>query len=450
MFKAAPTLKGLAEQSRAVLYPTSSPIQWASYENGLNTRLEYVNGNGVHTTYQSEMLPFRTFKGDYWIVLLVVFVLGFLLLYRTLRFCITHIFGVGLLRDDSVLLNPAFNSMPKIVSEGERYFVVGLPHSGKNKLIQEMSEGIEPDKIVNVNLSEEPCFTIVKNCKLIIARNFQIELNNHASNVRKLAWMEAFKQNKNFAVIVVSNVDPSAILEFYLKVAEYYRNEKKDYSLQGDYRRCRQAFRKWKQILGDYSIHYHALKNEEPFAENKFISHELDHGEYLPKLKHQIKESISTRREREEMILKVQNLSHFYYTSIWNCLTSAEKFLLHDLAKDGFVNMRNMKTIRALRQKGLLAAKNSLRIMNRSFTNFILSVVEEDADIRVEEEMRKKGSWNTLHLVLVIAIVSIIVFLGIAQQELFKNFQAIIAFTTALLPLLARFGGIFTGFKDKD
>ena len=81
--------------------------------------------------------------------------------------------------------------------------------------------------------------------------------------------------------------------------------------------------------------------------------------------------------------------------------------------------------------------------MNRSFNNFILSIVEEDADIRVEEEMRKKGSWNTLHLVLVITIVSIMYFLGIAQQELFKNFQAIIAFTTALLPLLARFGGIF-------
>ena len=69
--------------------------------------------------------------------------------------------------------------------------------------------------------------------------------------------------------------------------------------------------------------------------------------------------------------------------------------------------------------------------------------------MRMEEEMRKRGSWNTIHLILVITIVSIVAFLGIAQQELFKNFQAILGATVTLLPLIARFGGIFTGAKEK-
>jgi len=158
---------------------------------------------------------------------------------------------------------------------------------------------------------------------------------------------------------------------------------------------------------------------------------------------------METTRDRERMILHVENLSQLYYQAIWNCLSPSEKFILHDLAKDGFVNMRNMKVIRALRQKGILILTNSLHI-NKSFNNFILSIVDEDSDIKKEEEVRKKGSWNTLHLILVITIVSIIAFLGIAQQQVFKSFEAILAAITALLPLLARFGGIFSGSKAKE
>ena len=325
--------------------------KWVSYERGLNTRIEYVTGNGEHRVYQSQLLPHKTIKGDYWIVLIILFILGILVLYTTLRFCITHIFGLNLLHD------PRFET-PKLAPGGkEKYFIVGLPCSGKRKLVELISKGIAKDKVLHIDLNEGTFIRPGESYELIVARNFHIGLNDHESNEKKLELIESFKNQEGVAVIIVSNVDPSAILEFYNKVARYYRNDKKDYELDGNYRTCRQAFRKWKQVLGNYSIHYHALKKEKLFADNKFISHELDHGDYLPKLKEQLNESILNRREREEMILKVENLSHFYYTLIWNCLTSSEKFLLHDLAKDGFVNMRNMKTIRALRQKGILTCK---------------------------------------------------------------------------------------------
>ena len=103
-----------------------------------------------------------------------------------------------------------------------------------------------------------------------------------------------------------------------------------------------------------------------------------------------------------------------------------------------------------MRQKGLMVGKSSLQIMNKSFSNFILTAVGEDADVRMEQQIRQKGSWNTVHLILVITIISIVVFLGVAQEELFKNFQAIVAATAALLPLLARFGGIFSSSKAKE
>jgi hypothetical protein len=254
---------------------------------------------------------------------------------------------------------------------------------------------------------------------------------------------------KELSVIVVSNIDPSAILEHYDRLAECYRQKEGDAELDGKFRECKAAYHSWSDVLTSYSIHYHKLKERRRF-EDKDVNSELDHGEFLPRLYHQLKKPLLTTQEREKMVLQVEDLSQTYYRAIWHYLSKSEKFLLHDLAKDRFVNMRNMKTIRALRQKGLMVGKNSLQIMNKSFNNFILSVVLDDADLKMEQQIREKGSWNTVHLILVITIVSIIVFLGLAQQQLFKNFEAILAATTALLPLLARLGGIFSGSKVKE
>jgi len=438
----APTLSGQAELSRAAIYPAAGDNQWTWYEKGFSNRLQYKTYAGDVRYYESRLLPFRLFKGDYWIILLVIIALSVLILYRTLRFCVTHIFGLGLLTMDQY-------KVPKLFA-GSRYFIVGMPHSGKSKLVEEIKKESKINgPIVYVDLNAGPVPVIPIDCPLVIATNFHLDLNNHQSNQEKLEKMDAFKKFTQVPVIIVSNLEPATVLEFYDKLASYYHKEKGDYELDGNFRKCKQAYRKWKNMLSGYSIHYHALKKERQF-EDKYIKYELNHGDYLPQHARQLNLHISNTREQEEMVLQVEELSQLYYQALWNCLSSAEKFLLYDLAKDPFVNMRNMKTVRVLRQKGILIMKNSLHIMNKSFNNFILSIVKEDDEMKMEEEMRKRGSWNTLHLILVIAIVSIIVFLGIAQQELFKNFQAILAATAALLPLLARFGGMFTGTKMKE
>ncbi len=305
------------------------------------------------------------------------------------------------------------------------------------------------NNVTTVQLNDTTPVEIRSNCKLIVAKGFHLDLNNHESNQNKLSRMEILFHYKDVPVIVLSDIDPSAILEFYNKLADYYRYEKGDCGLDGKFRECKQAYLNWNNILTSYSIHYHRLKESRRFEE-KNINAELAHGEFLPRLYHQLKTPILTLQDHEKMVLQVEDLCQTYYRAIWNCLATSEKFLLHDLAKDRFVNMRNLKSIRALRQKGLMVGGNSLQIMNKSFNNFILSIADNDADIKMEQQIRQKGSWNTVHLILVIAIISIVVFLGLAQQELFKNFQAILAATAALLPLLARFGGIFTGTKEKE
>ena len=441
IFNDVPSLTGVAEETRATIFPSSGDSMWMSREKDRSSVMEYFTKQRQQRFYKSELPKFKSLKGDYRIFFIVVIILGVILLYRTLRFCITHIYGVGLLEDNRY-------KTPQL-STGARYFIVGLPHSGKSKLVKMIrrKQKIQSAKVVYLN--DDATLDITEDCQLVVAKGFHLDLHNHKINQIKLKKLETLAKHRDLRVIVISNIDPSTILDVYDKLADYYRNEEGDFELDGDYRQCKQAYDSWNNILKSYSVHYHKLRECKQF-QDKDINAELDHGEFLPRLYHQLKAPILTTQEHEKMVLQVEDLSQTYYRAIWNCLSTSEKFLLHDLAKDRFVNMRNMKSIRALRQKGLMVGGNSLEIMNKSFNNFILSIVEDDVDVKMEQQIRQKGSWNTVHLILVITIISIVIFLGVAQQELFKNFQAILAATAALLPLLARFGGIFTGSKGKE
>ncbi len=441
LFKEGPIISGEAEAARSAIYPRSGDGKWECMESGFETVLRYQTQNGDTRFYKAGFYPYRLLKGDYWVLYAVILVLMGYIIYRMLKFCITHIFGIGLLSRGSA------KSLDLV--EGGRHFIVGLPYSGTKHLIEGIKSKYNKEEVAEIDLSKDKWINKDRKCKIVIANNFQNDLNNHEVNERKLKLLSELQDDLQITIIIISTLESQVVLEFYDKLATYYLREKGDYELSGNYRTCKQAYRHWKNILSPYIIHYKALGRDSLMSDG-YVAYELNHGVFLPKLSPFIKQPVSNEMEREDMILQVEEMSQTYYHSIWNSLCSAEKFILFDLAKDGFVNMRNMKTIRMLRQKGIVIVKDALRIMNKSFNNFILSVVNEDDEIKMEEEMRRKGTWNTMHLIIVIVIVSILIFLGIAQEEMFKNFQSILAAMGALLPLLARFGGIFLGSKVKE
>ena len=403
--------------------------------------LHFHTAKGQSKYYSSVHERYRFLKGSYWMISLLVLIIGIIGVYKMLQFCIKHIFGMGLLR---------IGSQKEIsVEPGVRYFIVGLPYSGKNKLIEKIKTNFDPYKVKVIDLRTDKDILFPEQASFIIVKHFEFGINDHGANADKLTIFSKLRDLPNVGVICLSNIEPQSILEFYDKQAAYYSTVKHDRELDGLYRKCNQALRNWKNVLSGYKVHYKALQQGHVLADPK-KAEELDHGEFLPTLESYITLGAGSTLEREEAILQVEEMSQSYYHSLWSSFCNTEKFILCDLAKDGFVNMRNMKIIRILRQKGIIQFKDSLKIMNASFNNFILSVVNEDEEMKMEQEMRAKGSWNTLHLVLVIAIISIVVFLGVTQQKLFKNFEAILAAVVTLLPLLARFSGIFGGSKIKD
>src|SRR5205085_6722080 len=103
---------------------------------------------------------------------------------------------------------------------------------------------------------------------------------------------------------------------------------------------------RWVSVFSSFDVVYLPLKINESRKEShsleSLISNECRFGTYLPSLKSKlisfVKGKTDDHETREEMILKIQNLSYPYYKSLWCALSINEQFLLYDLAEDGLTN----------------------------------------------------------------------------------------------------------------
>ncbi|CAN0279298.1 unnamed protein product, partial [Chrysoparadoxa australica] len=192
-------------------------------------------------------------------------------------------------------------------------------------------------------------------------------------------------------LVISSNVHPSFITEFYEgKISNFDGNESVREELN-----C--ALETWRHVLGGFIIVHNPIKENSKINSylkptwiksevfKQLFRMELNKGSFLPILLPGIKDYFvklkanadgdESKIDKEDIILRIQLLAESYYLGLWNTLSKEEKYIIYDLAKDRFVNMNNKNGIRRLLEKGLLVYENELRIMNESFTNFVLSII---------------------------------------------------------------------------
>ena len=150
----------------------------------------------------------------------------------------------------------------------------------------------------------------------------------------------------------------------------------------------------------------------------------------------------------EDYIRTVQETSYTYYYSIGNSLTKEERYIVYDIAHDQFVNTNNVDGIIDLLHKGLLVYDHSLRLMNESFTNFVLTKVSSDEALERELESAKKKDWSTASAVLLLVIISLIVFISFGKINILEDVNALLGSLAAILTLLLRMSGIFVMGKS--
>ncbi|MGJ8716575.1 MAG: hypothetical protein ACSHXG_15860 [Maribacter stanieri] len=260
-------------------------------------------------------------------------------------------------------------------------------------------------------------------------------------------------------IILVSEVYPSQIFSMYESAqgeAEHSLGK-----LQDDFNSWRNILSAFPQILIGITkntekvskkLSFGLKSDQSPSADDiSVLTDELGYSKFLPTLAPVIlvKSLYDTphainqphRLDRQRMVMHTQNLAHGYYNDIWNTLPTRERYLLYDLAKDGFMNIKNRNSLFSLMKKGLVVWHDRPKIFNYSFKNFIMTSVSLNEALRLENKNRGKGTWANTRILIYLVIITVIVFIGLGKPELLKNFEALVGTLGGLgvlIPLISK------------
>lgn len=243
---------------------------------------------------------------------------------------------------------------------------------------------------------------------------------------------------KKKRIILTSEVYPSQILAFYQDQVEVQESRKAE--MTSDFFSWRNILSAFPQILiGITNTKDIVLKklnsnfsvDSDEWELKRAVAQELGYSNFLPTLAPVIfSKSRSLNPEfhldYQRMIVHIQNLSYGYYTDIWNSMPSRERYMVYDLAKDGFLNIKNGNSLFTLMKKGLVVWRDRPVIFNDSFRNYIISSVSSAEALHLEIKNRGEGSWGTIRIVLYLVIFAIIVFILLGEPDLIKDFETLI------------------------
>ncbi|WP_289039139.1 hypothetical protein [uncultured Zobellia sp.] len=260
-------------------------------------------------------------------------------------------------------------------------------------------------------------------------------------------------------IILVSEVYPSQIFSMY----ESAQGEAEHSSgrLQDDFNSWRNILSAFPQVLIGITKNIEKVSkkldfglklNQNPSAEDiSMLTDELGYSKFLPTLAPVVlvKSLYNTphiinqphRLDRQRMVMHTQNLAHGYYNDIWNTLPTRERYLLYDLAKDGFMNIKNRNSLFSLMKKGLVVWHDRPKIFNYSFKNFIMTSVSLNEALRLENKNRGKGTWANTRILIYLVIITVIVFIGLGKPELLKDFETLVGTLGGLgvlIPLISK------------
>jgi hypothetical protein len=455
LFQLVPPLDSLINNSGAQAYDQADDASWYWEEKCGTLTLHYRSGNEKteDITIASVASPYQFHKGEQAILFWLAIVAGGLMAYRTIRFALRNIYGFEIIKPmHEVVVSADFFKLSE--NKRKNFFMIGLPYSGKGKILKEY-EIHNTNRILRINLQTQlERIPNYEEAQIVIIEHFEFGLNNHELNKQRLRLLQNLQARPHIQIILCSAVQSHVILDYYDRMESLTQHLKERDEFKNQYMEYKHAKRYWRSVLSGFVVIYLPLNPEGDahLDSSNLEKTELNHGTFLPRLRpHVANQPHETFAECEDFILKVEDMATPYYHSLWNSFSNAEKRLLYDLAIDRFVNVKNIIVIRALLQKGVLVISDSLQIFNKSFNNFILSVVNEDEEMLMQQEMRNKGSWNSVQLVLILVFLAMAVFVAFAQRDILQNFNALMTALGGVTALLLRFGGLFTiGNKPKE
>lgn len=433
--------------SDLLLNKTSNPSQWTTYCD----RIEYFNqlSDGKTLRISSPQYRFqlpsllKASKGSglnragvvFWVLVIGTLVL----MYYAVKFVMHRIFAFSPLGNEytpHMLENIDF-----LKDIHDRTFIVSLPYSGLESQLKPSKQlgifDLYKELIKDADAFEAAANQFVETpYKQYVILGFEYLMDSKEANMKKLRLIEQLDVKDKIQVVIISNLDTWHLFEHLHEIED----EDKD-----------KTFRtRWNLILGGFKHVYFPIETRTslPLPNREagkdivnaqiLANRECKHGTFLGSIIEQTHREIETWPrpvDREDVILHIQSLAKSYYHTLWASCTDREKLLIYDLSEDGFVNEKNAQTIDSLLNKGILVVEDGkLRLFNRSFRNFVLTVIDRNVALKAELTQANEGSWSKFKTPLVVIIIALGAFIMVTQQGALNNALSFFgALATALL-----------------
>jgi hypothetical protein len=472
-----PIMKNL-EQLHLVGTPSSNPLivetksfiqdhaadtlwKWFTVKDSSDIYFKYevAKGDSILLKSPLHIYPSGNHAGlNFWLAFLLIITI--VVVYKILSYSACRIFAQSFRN----YFLPGVEKSQHSELTHSRIFLIKMPYSIEEEAgVQNKIDQKEKDQTLSFRQIHDKDFQtkvdkILKKYKVIKLREFGYKLNDHETWKLKLSLLEEICKDDSYKIIIESEVQPQVVSKYYeIMIQKSYKHQwTKDF--RKEYQDYRHAKDQWSHFFTDFVKVFVPIgikkveidcDQDDKYKLKEIVNSELKYGSYLRNLSPVLKEYCKTNngeektKDPEEVIIKIQSLAQPYYQAIWSTLSKEEKFLLYDLAVDGFVNAKNEEVVRMLLQKGLLVYNDRLEIMNKSFDNFVATVVNEKSHLDMRREIMKKGRWTTLHLIFVIIILGVGAFVILGQQHLLDSFDAAIGAILAAIGVIVRFTGVW-------
>ncbi len=456
-----------SDNATSTFLQTSNPDKYLSITaSSLNYKLPTLYGNSFLNGWL------------FWILLLAALVFFYFVIYNVLNklFCISlpDLALWGKL-DDAILHNEKVNNL---------LFIIGVPGSGKlTRVLEkikngEMLNGKEPFVFIKDNDAQSNVFiadlinipdfgdqkekdSVLKNFtdkmlheknRLIIVNHFEYNIQDAVTNSIKLNLLEQIMLRGKSKLIILSTIHPVAFLDSII-----------DQSIPSDNSIPGQDLERWHVLLGHFRIVVFPLETAKTISSEykeevyKSIFKETAHTHFLNKMRDSLINVANTLPENkkekkgDEMVFKLQVMSHYFYIYIWQSLTKEEKFLLYDLAEDNLVNSFDDYNLNMLLAKGVIVrVDGTLKLFNKGFRNFILTAIGNSEAIKIKRLIKDNGNWSKLKNPLMIVIVAILIFLLISQEEAYSKLITYVATLGAGIPTVVKLFSLFDNSSSKS
>lgn len=317
---------------------------------------------------------------------------------------------------------------------------------------------------------------------VLIVENFEHGYQSHIQNARKLKMLkELLDQGKQ--LILLTDIYPSQVLSFYRR--QIHQSETPDAEHQQHFNAWHNVFGSFTDILHGFNKNHQAIDmalddyeqqtgTQIKYSARELIVKELGFGSYLPELAEPAialtektdyvsvavsnenagKKSIFSKTENtkearisvdsKEFVLQVESLARGYYANIWNSLATRERFIVYDLAKDSFLNIKNGAALFSLMKKGVVIWREKPVLFNKSFRNFIISSISKEEAEAMKQVIKKNGSWGFTKTILYMVMVGLVGFLMIGEPQFVNDIQTfvgVLAGLATVVPVLSSFLG---------